>query len=87
MSLHPFCRAVGGDLFRVCLEDEDKQGEEKDVRRYTSQLLEALAYMHERDVVHCDLKVMCDPNGCCVNLCDARSGEVVLRVGCDWQNV
>ena len=60
------CR--GGDLFDLTVDDKTRLGEGR-VRKIMGSLLDAVAYLHERNIVHRDLKVsfrrLRDANGEC----------------------
>lgn len=55
-SLLICCRVEGGELFERIVAEEYLM--EEDAVDYVKQILEALKFMHERHVVHLDLKVM-----------------------------
>eukprot|EP00117_Sycon_ciliatum_P016540 scpid14517/ scgid15924/ Serine/threonine-protein kinase 17A; DAP kinase-related apoptosis-inducing protein kinase 1 len=44
-----------GDLYSRCLAEEN-HAEENEVRNYIRQLIDALVFIHERNIVHCDIK-------------------------------
>lgn len=44
----------GGDLFDITV---DKKLSERRVRKIVGSLLDAMVYLHDRDIVHRDLKV------------------------------
>jgi serine/threonine protein kinase len=46
---------AGGELFTECILEE--KFNEADVRLLMSQILEGLVYLHEKNIVHLDLKV------------------------------
>lgn len=50
------CSVEGGELFERIVAEEYLM--EDDAVDYVKQILEALQFMHERHVVHLDLKVM-----------------------------
>ena len=50
-----FCSCAGGELFTECILDE--KFNECDVRLLMSQIVEGLVYLHEKCIVHLDLKV------------------------------
>lgn len=52
----PF-RAKGGELQSVL--DRDEIPEEEDVIRFLRQVLSGLAFLHQYDIAHLDLKVLC----------------------------
>ena len=45
----------GGELFTECILEE--KFNEADVRQLMSQIIEGLVYLHEKNIVHLDLKV------------------------------
>ncbi len=49
------CRLNGGELFDYVVEREFL--EESQAVNYLTQILEAMAFCHERNIVHLDLKV------------------------------
>ena len=50
------CSAPGGDFQSVL--DEDMVPFEEDVQGFLRQILEALDFIHERNIAHLDIKVM-----------------------------
>ena len=55
LNLNCCCRVTGGELFDRIVEKGSYT--EKDASMLIRQILEAVDYMHERGVVHRDLKV------------------------------
>lgn len=52
------CSAAGGEIFNQCVSDqEDEAFSEEDVKRLMRQILEGVAFLHQNNVVHLDLKV------------------------------
>jgi serine/threonine protein kinase len=51
----PLCRAKGGELQSVL--DRNEIPEEEDVIRFLRQILSGLAFLHQYDIAHLDLKV------------------------------
>lgn len=69
---HCFFSIWGGELFdRIVLEEHIS---EEDVVNYVKQLCEALLFLHQRRIVHLDVKpenILClSPNSCHVKLID-----------------
>ncbi|KAI8515264.1 Serine/threonine-protein kinase 17A [Branchiostoma belcheri] len=56
--VYPQCcgRAAGGEIFDHCVTEEDDCFNEKDVVRLMRQILEGVSYLHERNIIHLDLK-------------------------------
>uniref|UniRef100_A0A3Q3CML4 Serine/threonine kinase 17a n=1 Tax=Haplochromis burtoni TaxID=8153 RepID=A0A3Q3CML4_HAPBU len=53
--LHTY--AAGGEIFNQCVSDqEDEAFSEEDVKRLMRQILEGVAFLHQNNVVHLDLK-------------------------------
>lgn len=50
-----YCSCSGGELFTECILEE--KFNEADVRQLMAQILEGLVYLHEKNIVHLDLKV------------------------------
>ncbi|XP_019613423.1 PREDICTED: serine/threonine-protein kinase 17A-like [Branchiostoma belcheri] len=48
--------AAGGEIFDHCVTEEDDCFNEKDVVRLMRQILEGVSYLHERNIIHLDLK-------------------------------
>ncbi|XP_061661094.1 serine/threonine-protein kinase 17A [Syngnathoides biaculeatus] len=49
--------AAGGEIFNQCVSDqEDESFSENDVKRLMRQILQGVAFLHQRNVVHLDLK-------------------------------
>ncbi|KAK6490662.1 serine/threonine-protein kinase 17A-like [Huso huso] len=48
--------AAGGEIFNQCVADRDEAFKEKDVKRLMKQILEGVAFLHKKNVVHLDLK-------------------------------
>ncbi|KAM7390841.1 hypothetical protein PAMA_008841 [Pampus argenteus] len=49
--------AAGGEIFNQCVSDrEDEAFSEEDVKRLMRQILEGVAFLHQNNVVHLDLK-------------------------------
>ncbi len=53
--LVPWCRLNGGELFEYVVEKDYL--DEKEATIYTTQLLSAINYFHQKKIVHLDLKV------------------------------
>ncbi|KAK8733594.1 hypothetical protein OTU49_006380 [Cherax quadricarinatus] len=72
--------AAGGDL--QTLLDEDMVPYERDVISFTRQLLEGLVFVHDRNIVHLDIKpqnlvLMGEFPDCAVKLCDFEISRVL----------
>nr|XP_045610150.1 cyclin-dependent kinase-like 5 [Procambarus clarkii] len=72
--------AAGGDL--QTLLDEDMVPYERDVISFTRQLLEGLVFIHDRNIVHLDIKpqnlvLMGEFPDCAVKLCDFEISRVL----------
>ncbi|XP_066940015.1 uncharacterized protein [Macrobrachium rosenbergii] len=72
--------AAGGDL--QTLLDEDVVPYERDVINFTRQLLEGLVFIHDRNIVHLDIKpqnlvLMGEFPDCAVKLCDFEISRVL----------
>ncbi|CAI5674026.1 unnamed protein product [Oreochromis niloticus] len=51
--------AAGGEIFNQCVSDrEDEAFSEEDVKRLMRQILEGVAFLHQNNVVHLDLKIV-----------------------------
>ncbi|XP_030065624.1 serine/threonine-protein kinase 17B [Microcaecilia unicolor] len=48
--------AAGGEIFNLCVGDQDETFAEKDVIRLIYQILEGVCYLHQNNIVHLDLK-------------------------------
>ncbi|XP_028311833.1 serine/threonine kinase 17a like [Gouania willdenowi] len=48
--------AAGGEIFNQCVADHDEAFTEKDVMRLVKQILSGVAFLHQNNVVHLDLK-------------------------------
>ncbi|NP_001089404.1 uncharacterized protein LOC734454 [Xenopus laevis] len=48
--------AAGGEIFNQCVAEREEAFKEKDVRRLMRQILEGVAFLHQHNVVHLDLK-------------------------------
>ncbi|KAM4533602.1 serine/threonine-protein kinase 17A [Odontesthes bonariensis] len=49
--------AAGGEIFNQCVSDrEDEAFSEEDVKRLMRQILEGVAFLHQNNIVHLDLK-------------------------------
>nr|XP_033802724.1 serine/threonine-protein kinase 17B isoform X2 [Geotrypetes seraphini] len=48
--------AAGGEIFNLCVGDQDETIAEKDVIRLIYQILEGVFYLHRNNIVHLDLK-------------------------------
>ncbi|KAF7225733.1 serine/threonine kinase 17a like [Nothobranchius furzeri] len=48
--------AAGGEIFNQCVADNDEAFTEKDVVRLAKQILTGVAFLHQNNVVHLDLK-------------------------------
>ncbi|XP_066995531.2 uncharacterized protein [Anabrus simplex] len=74
--------APGGDLQTII--DDNLVPFESDVVKFVRQLVEGLAYLHERKIAHLDIKpqnlvMMADFPDCDVKLCDFEISRVVLE--------
>ena len=49
------CSAAGGELFQYVMNDDGF--DEPEVLRLMRQVLDAIAFLHQRNVVHMDIKV------------------------------
>lgn len=55
------CSAAGGEIFNQCVSDREDEGfREKDVKRLMKQILQGVAFLHQNNIVHLDLKVSGD---------------------------
>ncbi|KDR08193.1 putative serine/threonine-protein kinase [Zootermopsis nevadensis] len=75
-------RAPGGDLQTII--DDNLVPFEADVVKFVRQLVEGLAYLHERKIAHLDIKpqnlvMMADFPDCDVKLCDFEISRVILE--------
>ena len=52
------CSAPGGDFQSIL--DEDMVPFEEDVQGFLRQILEALQFIHDRNIAHLDIKVLFD---------------------------
>ena len=52
--------AEGGELHPYCVAEEEDAFTERDVVRLLTQILEGVDYLHQKNIVHLDLKV-CRP--------------------------
>uniref|UniRef100_A0A0D3A6S7 Protein kinase domain-containing protein n=1 Tax=Brassica oleracea var. oleracea TaxID=109376 RepID=A0A0D3A6S7_BRAOL len=71
-SLHDLIKNSGGKL------------PEPAIRSYTRQILRGLSYLHERGIVHCDLKsqnVLVEENGVVCKIADMGCAKPVLKSG------
>ncbi|KAF8052734.1 hypothetical protein N665_1514s0006 [Sinapis alba] len=71
-SLHDLIKNSGGKL------------PEPTIRTYTRQILKGLVYIHERGIVHCDLKsqnVLVEENGVVCKIADMGCAKPVLKSG------
>ncbi len=74
--------APGGDFQTVL--DEDMVPFEEDVKGFLKQILEALTFVHERDIAHLDIKPQnivlmgAFPN-CEIKLCDLEVARVIQK--------
>ncbi|KAL7887582.1 hypothetical protein AOLI_G00053030 [Acnodon oligacanthus] len=48
--------AAGGEIFNQCVAERDEAFKEEDVKRLLRQILEGVAFLHKKNVVHLDLK-------------------------------
>ncbi|XP_069763378.1 serine/threonine-protein kinase 17A-like isoform X3 [Narcine bancroftii] len=48
--------AAGGEIFNQCVADRDEAFKEKDVIRLVRQILDGVAYLHGKNIVHLDIK-------------------------------
>ncbi|XP_026510442.1 serine/threonine-protein kinase 17A-like [Terrapene carolina triunguis] len=48
--------AAGGEIFQQCVAEQDEAFTEQDVIRLVRQILRGVAYLHQHNVVHLDLK-------------------------------
>ena len=59
--MYLLCSAAGGEIFNQCVSDrEDEAFSEEDVKRLMRQILEGVAFLHQNNIVHLDLKVSGD---------------------------
>ncbi|KAF3534440.1 hypothetical protein DY000_02038516 [Brassica cretica] len=71
-SLHDLIKNSGGKLPELA------------IRSYTRQILRGLSYLHERGIVHCDLKsqnVLVEENGAVCKIADMGCAKPVLKSG------
>lgn len=68
-----FCSIAGGELFERIVDDNFEHTEPNSVR-YMQQILEGIAYMHQQNIVHLDLKpenIVCvDTTGTSIKIID-----------------
>ncbi|XP_072117742.1 serine/threonine-protein kinase 17B-like [Mobula birostris] len=48
--------AAGGEIFNLCAADRDEAPTEKEVIKLLQQILEGVAFLHQNNIVHLDLK-------------------------------
>ncbi|KAK1794906.1 hypothetical protein P4O66_010102 [Electrophorus voltai] len=48
--------AAGGEIFNQCVAERDEAFKDEDVKRLMRQILEGVAFLHSKNVVHLDLK-------------------------------
>ncbi|KAG8442785.1 hypothetical protein GDO86_011556 [Hymenochirus boettgeri] len=48
--------AAGGEIFNQCVAEKEEAFKEKDVQRLMRQILKGVAFLHQHNVVHLDLK-------------------------------
>ena len=71
---------LGTDLFEHLQATEFMGFDEEKIRIYTSQLLQTLAFLEVRHVIHCDLKpenILCVPDSNRLKVVDFGSGCLV----------
>ncbi|CAF2150132.1 unnamed protein product [Brassica napus] len=75
---------VSGGSLHDLIKNSGRKLPEPVIRSYTRQILRGLSYLHERGIVHCDLKsqnVLVEENGVVCKIADMGCAKPVLKSG------